>query len=438
MFLHLENIGKIHSADIELRGITVIAGENNTGKSTVGKVLYTVFNSFYKFEETIQQTRLQLLAKDIESDFDRNVGSMGSLDASSVVATLFEKGNETISIDEVRKILLDNIYYPTRRLLGHPNDSSEVIEDLVLGDSYVESVLSLYKKYQNIPEDIIYQFVFTQKIRDEFHSQINNIHSRTDKSKITLAVRNKEVTISIEDNRVFSVNNTLSLETEVLYLDDPFILDQLNSVLGLYRGINRGVDSHKWHLANKLVTGKASSGIEGAFRELIIDEQISEILKKINSVCDGSLIRSKNGFVYASDCNKNSLNVGNISLGLKTFTIIKTLLVNGSLEKNGTLVLDEPEIHLHPQWQLLFAEVIVLLQKEFGLHILLTTHSPYFLEAIEVYSEKYGIADKCKYYLAENSGDVSNLSDVTEDTEKIYKKLALPFQTLENVRYSNE
>ena len=54
MRLTLKNIGKIKEAEVELNGITVIAGENNTGKSTVGKVLYSVFNSFYKLEEQIK------------------------------------------------------------------------------------------------------------------------------------------------------------------------------------------------------------------------------------------------------------------------------------------------------------------------------------------------------------------------------------------------
>lgn len=72
---------------------------------------------------------------------------------------------------------------------------------------------------------------------------------------------------------------------------------------------------------------------------------------------------------------------------MKSFIIIKTLLQNGSIDENGIIILDEPEIHLHPEWQLKFAEIIVLLQKEFGLNILLNTHSPYFLNAIEVYSK---------------------------------------------------
>lgn len=37
MNIKINNIAKINSADINITGITVIAGENNTGKSTVGK-----------------------------------------------------------------------------------------------------------------------------------------------------------------------------------------------------------------------------------------------------------------------------------------------------------------------------------------------------------------------------------------------------------------
>lgn len=33
----MKNIGRVAEADIEINGIAVIAGENGTGKSTVGK-----------------------------------------------------------------------------------------------------------------------------------------------------------------------------------------------------------------------------------------------------------------------------------------------------------------------------------------------------------------------------------------------------------------
>lgn len=52
MRIKIDNFAKIKHADILIDGITVITGENNTGKSTVGKVLYSTFNSLWKVSLT--------------------------------------------------------------------------------------------------------------------------------------------------------------------------------------------------------------------------------------------------------------------------------------------------------------------------------------------------------------------------------------------------
>ena len=59
MKLSLKNIGKIETASVEINGITVIAGENNTGKSTVGRALFSVFKSFYNNKKQIESERVQ-------------------------------------------------------------------------------------------------------------------------------------------------------------------------------------------------------------------------------------------------------------------------------------------------------------------------------------------------------------------------------------------
>ena len=64
------------------------------------------------------------------------------------------------------------------------------------------------------------------------------------------------------------------------------------------------------------------------------------------------------------------------------------------------LILDEPEAHLHPAWQNLFAEVIVLLVRELGVNILLTTHSSNFVLALDAYMRKYSIEEKTNFYQA--------------------------------------
>lgn len=46
MKISIENIGKIKSTSILLDGFTVIAGENDSGKSTVGKIVYSIIQAF--------------------------------------------------------------------------------------------------------------------------------------------------------------------------------------------------------------------------------------------------------------------------------------------------------------------------------------------------------------------------------------------------------
>lgn len=67
MKLEIRNLAKIIEADIEIDGITVIAGDNNTGKSTVGKTLDAVFNSTVNIEEKMRQAKINLLSERIYS-----------------------------------------------------------------------------------------------------------------------------------------------------------------------------------------------------------------------------------------------------------------------------------------------------------------------------------------------------------------------------------
>ena len=90
------------------------------------------------------------------------------------------------------------------------------------------------------------------------------------------------------------------------------------------------------------------------------------------------------------------------------------------------------------QYAVKFPFNIVVIHKEFNQRILITTHSPYFLEAIEVFSERHNVNDHCKYYMAETEGDAASIIDATGNIEKIYSKLARPFQELENLRYSDD
>ena len=51
--ISVKDFRAVHSADIDLNGITVIAGVNGSGKSTLSRLLYTIFRilSAWKFSQ---------------------------------------------------------------------------------------------------------------------------------------------------------------------------------------------------------------------------------------------------------------------------------------------------------------------------------------------------------------------------------------------------
>ena len=82
----------------------------------------------------------------------------------------------------------------------------------------------------------------------------------------------------------------------------------------------------------------------------------------------------------------------------------------------------------------MFAELLVLLNKELGIKVLLATHSPYFLQAIETYSKKYDVQEKTHFYLSQKYGDSAVLENIDNDLEKTYKLMAEPITILQNMQ----
>ena len=438
MRIQLENIGKIHQTQIDLNGITAIAGENNTGKSTVGKALFSIFNSFCHLNQKIRLARRELIAKAVYDSFNKFNSDTGySIYSTNVADAILQNKNQYLI--EGQEPALTN-------LLRHNLHDSWTVTRAnapVITLELVQNMSGRIKQVLDIPEEQTFIRVLENTLKQEFSSKVMNFHHSHDIGKIALQIKNKTLQMYIKNNKITQAKNLLELQTQAIYLDDPFVLDELDlKSQGLFGEQMQYSDSvtHRGHLKNLLKAETASQNVETAMKQIVADTKLKKILTKINSVCDFDMKKADDAladsFVFLEGTHQ--LSAENISTGLKTFIILKRLLYTGYLEENGLLILDEPEVHLHPQWQILFAEIIVLLQKEFGMHILLTTHSPYFLRAIEVYSAKYQIADKCKYYLADIKNGDAFFEDVTTQTNKIYKKLVLPFENLQRTIYSEK
>ena len=424
MEIVVKNIGKVKEANIKINGITVIAGENDTGKSTISKALFTVFNSFYNINDKVKQQRKRSIENIInkhtvnEIDFDENFFN-----------TFFKNSN---SINLIANTIIENF---ATYIKDNNKLKNEILNyfknfDLKLKNSTIEDISQKIEVILNISNKEVESSILTDNLNNEFNGQINNIFIN-EKGIIEIKLKNKQLKFIISNDKVEDIEKTSEtiITSKAVYLDDPFIIDKNFD--------NEKISNHKIFLVNKLFYDDESTN--NNVEKIAISKKLENIYNRLNIVCPGNMVESnKNTNDFSYRFNNKELDIKNLSAGLKTFVILKTLLEKGILEENGVIILDEPEIHLHPAWQVIFAELIVLIQKEFNMHILLNTHSPYFLNAIEIYAEKHNIKEKCNFYSAYLSGQFSEFKDVTDNIEEIYYKLARPFQDLENERYSDD
>ena len=187
-----------------------------------------------------------------------------------------------------------------------------------------------------------------------------------------------------------------------------------------------------------LLTSKSQEGVmDGVIETIRTKEKLNDIYKTLQSVVNGEILVNPNNEEYYLKNNEfdKPISFHNLSTGVKSFVILKMLLEKGCLKEKDVVILDEPEIHLHPQWQIAYAELIVLLQKHFDLSVIVTTHSPYFVDALNLFSCKYGTDDKVNFYLSVNNANTVTMECVTNKIELIYKKMASPIQILDTLRY---
>ncbi len=435
MKISLKNIGKVREANVEIKGITTIAGLNNTGKSTVGKSLFSVFNSFYNLRNKIDDTRKDIILSEIKRAFEIEEIFFWDIDYPKITEIIIEnkekilRNEDELNLRLIKDILYnDVIYYFLEERVPKEELSKQ------LSNEMIENILKICKDILGVSDTEIFKGVCQKQMNIEFNSQISNLDS-DELSNIILEIKRKNIKLDIKNHKIEKIDNLFSLNTEIIYYDSPFILDDVKKYL--YEENSEHFNHNdlvKYHLVNR----KTKNMVEEAINESIFNKKAISIMERLNKISQGELAILSDGEVIYRTEKEKPLNIENLSTGLKSFVILKTLLSKRYIKDNGILILDEPEVHLHPEWQLIFAELIVLIQKEFNLHILLNTHSIYFLRALEIFSVKHKISEKCKYYLAENEEELSIIKDVTDNIELIYEKLADPLQTLENLRCEDD
>lgn len=438
MNIRLKNIGIVRESTIKLDGLTIVTGKNNSGKTTVGKSLYSLIDGvnnlsnrakadikYYINEQLDRVFETLRFFRYVRLEFQEKIGTIlkNYPTFSALVqreyrnlqnceefanALLLELKSFDISvIDVIDPFVLGRYIHP---LAGAEKDW--INAKALLVDQIQKAINILHQMFVVInkdPELISYaRESINQTLNIEFSFQLQPINGCEGVSEIELTEEGAvSFKISIDDNRV--VNNGVpvyfgSQYKRAFLIDDPFILDGSTSYHyrprytydfeADYESLinpNR-IQSH----ANKLKTVLRKTTSQTVLEQTLSSDSIANVKAHMDEIIPGTFDFSTNGDFYIQ--NGKKLSVSNLATGSKMFSIVKLLLEKGELDSSTMLILDEPEAHLHPMWQNRFAEIIVLLVKELNVNILLTTHSPNFVLALDAFMRKHEISEKTNFY----------------------------------------
>ena len=96
-------------------------------------------------------------------------------------------------------------------------------------------------------------------------------------------------------------------------------------------------------------------------------------------------------------------------LDIEKFILMKALIEQGILIEGSTLFFLAPESETHPKFQVILSELIVMIRKKYKADIILATHSPYIISAIETYKLQYELDEQTNFYYLEKEKDTNIL-----------------------------
>ena len=406
MKLKLQNIGIIQDAEINIDGITLIAGQNDTGKSTVGKILYAIVKGFNQSESQFQEEKNRMISyyyqdilKELKKNWKADITEFQIKETNNSWVDTIEEliSNDTLP-DEFKKPILDKLNGLKNYLNKQYNTIDSKEEEI---EKWINSEISIL---QNV-----------------FNSEYKNSKIEIEDLLGNAVIEHRFKTI-VKYIYVSLDNNLETYYKNAYFIESPLIIDE---------SLQRFVGSDGLSYSRNRQEELAKSLSNSIQRDLA---DYSEIYSEISKIINGEItIDLLEGVRYKK--NDREINIKNTAVGIKSFGLIQLLLKNNRLNNRTLLIIDEPEVHLHPTWQVKYAEILVRLSKEFEIPMVLTSHSPYFIEALESYSKKYKYESSTNFYFAEKNegGSSSKITDVNNNLSQIYSSISEASYKLRNI-----
>jgi ABC-type transport system involved in cytochrome c biogenesis ATPase subunit len=417
MKLIIDNIGSITSASIELGHLTVIAGENDVGKSTVGRVFFALVQAFSNHPlelRAMQIRKIRHAFDEIQLDLRRAVDLADHPELNTIFKVQRLRGlmGAVANLDQIGEL----------RLALEKLATANSVPIIVIQRSQ-KLLTALTDEVRNLTsgDDAISGSVF-RALQSEFSEEIVN-KSQTSDARISL-VDGETTILKITFNdagiTTFWKDGPLGFDDATL-VEGPAILQYRNALrgfdaLGALKFLHGSIPFHSIDLIRKLEsTRSAIPDIQSTFPTVFDD------------LYAGKMFYDPEKRDFLLDQGSYKIASNNAATGIKAIAILEMLIKGGFVTNSTLLILDEPETNLHPKWQIAYARLLCDLAEK-GANILVTTHSPYMLEALKGYSSKI---DDAKFYLAQKDANrLVSYTDTMGDITPIIRALSQPLADL--------
>lgn len=369
MIIKFKNLGPIESGEIDfndLKGINLIIGKNNTGKTYLSNLLYTYFKVRerqnikmnevigIRFKDRLSDSDYETIKDYFENKYQKEI--------KDTLPQVFHTSKDTFKDFEIEVDLSDEIlefkkldddtiiYFREMRKTIKLKKSEDKIEYLM--EDYDENKGKRYIIYnRKIEEEEAKQIIFGYFLHIKFFQKIYKFHSFPAERSGAVLFYKQLLEERSDVLRELELGNSENIGKISRY-SEPVndYVKFLNSISDRSKGLTE-LDIYKK-----------------------LDAELKEIL-------GGEVIIDLEGNIMFRMNEKKIIDIGMVSSTVKTLTGFYLYLKYFAMERD-IIFIDEIELNLHPENQRKIIKLINYLSKQ-GIKFIISTHSPIITEEID-------------------------------------------------------
>lgn len=374
MLFHFENLGLLDQADLELADLTLICGENNTGKTYATYAVYGFIRSWRQILHFILEREVHALLM----DDNRSRIDLSSMFDGKVDEYLARMGKEYVrglprafatdlhvfksTVCELKSCKESNISNGSYQRLVQTSPRGKTLATLKKedGSAILDVLVSDADLHQRTTVDLT-EFIVDAIADIVFAPHLPQVHISS-AERTGAAIFRKELDIA-RTKILKAINQIDSTELK----RNPFrILQEIDA-------------DYAWPVEDNVDFVRQLEDIDKHTSELVAEHP--EILEAFDAIIGGSYKVVKDQLVFqAKGGGKQRFTMNEASSCIRALLDVGFYL-RCRAQVGDLFMIDEPELNLHPKNQRAFARLVARMVNA-GIKVFITTHSDYLVKEL--------------------------------------------------------